>query len=87
MAAVLYTTSGCAANCAHYMLTGRTFFRWPGDIVLCDGKAGISMEVKNCRFGSATMRIKLSLVTPLLAAAAALVAVAATPVAGAASGA
>ena len=45
------------------------------------------MEVKNCRFGSATMRIKLSLVTPLLAAAAALVAVAAAPVAGAAGGA
>jgi hypothetical protein len=40
------------------------------------------MAVKNCRFGSATMRIKLSLITPLLA-----VAVAATPVAGAASGA
>jgi hypothetical protein len=39
------------------------------DIVLCDGTAGISIEAKNCRFGSATMRIKLSLITPLLAAA------------------
>ena len=47
------------------------------EIVLCDGKAGIRVEVKNCRFGSATIRIKLSLITPLLEAATAAVAVAA----------
>jgi hypothetical protein len=41
------------------------------------------MDVKNCRIGSATVRIKLSLITPLLAGAAA-VAVIAAPIAAAA---
>jgi hypothetical protein len=42
------------------------------------------MDVKNCRFGSATVRIKLSFITPLLVAGAAAVAVTAAPIAAAA---
>ena len=47
MAAVFSPTSGCAANSAHYMLTGRTLFRLAGTTQSwCDAKAGISMDVR-----------------------------------------